>query len=153
MEDTVNEEWLIKILVERRERLSDELEEFRHAIMVIEKQVRRLEKDLESMDDTISDFKSGEWSARMERSETRRRQRFMNMSIPDAAQEAIRKAGRPLHVGAILDLLEAGGKKFDAVRPAVSIASALSRDSRFVRVGPNVFDLVERTQPRLPIEQ
>lgn len=153
MEDRSAEEYMLNLSLERRARLFDDLEELRNTIRVIEKHARRLERELAEVDEHISDLRSGEWSARLESMRMRQRQRFMNMSIPDAAEEAIRKAERPLHVGAILDVLEAGGKKFDAARPAVSIASALSRDARFVRVGPNTFDLVERTQPRLPIEE
>lgn len=141
---------LIDHSVERRERLSNDLEELRAAIKVIEKQARRLEREIAREDEFIKRLEVGE--IRIEASAEPARDAFANMSIPDAAAEAIQELQRPLHVGELLDVLEAGGKRFGAARPAVSIASALSRDARFKRVKPNTFDLVERTQPKLPIE-
>jgi len=142
---------MIDGFAEMRQRASDDLEELRQAIKIIEKQARRLEKEIERYDEVIKGIQTGGFRIQVAASPPG--DRFVNMSIPDAAGEAILNLERPLHVRELLEVLESGGKRFTAARPTVSIASALSRDARFVRVGPNTFDLLERTQPKLPIEE
>lgn len=142
---------LIASSIERRERLSAELEDLRAAVKAIEGQARRLEREIVQEGEFIERLRTGD--VRVWQSATVHPDEFAHLSIPDAAEKAIRELRQPLHVRKLVELLEAGGKRFNAARPTVSIASALSRDSRFVRVGKNTFDLVERTQPRLPIEE
>lgn len=138
---------LLEYAIESRGRIVADLEELQGAIKVIEKQARRLEKEIQRNDQFIEQIRAGGFEIKV----FPRSNQFVNMSIPDAAAKAIEALERPLHVREILDVLESGGKRFDARRPTVSIASALSRDSRFVRVDKNTFDLVERTEPTLTI--
>ena len=149
--DAVEAQGMLDGFSRMREGMSDDLEELRDAIKVIERQARRLEKEIGRYDAIIRNLEVGEFPYRVELMPAR--EPFADMSIPDAAAQVIRGRGRPLHASELADILEAGGKRLRATRPTVSIASALSRDARFVRVGPNTFDLVERTQPRLPIEE
>jgi len=142
---------VVDALAERRQRLLEQLEELRTAIKLIEKHARRVEREIERHDSLMKRVQAGMVAVGVERRPAF--SRFANMSIPDAAAEVIQVLERSLHVRELLEALETGGKRFHAARPTVSIAAALSRDARFVRVKPNTFDLVERTQPRLPIEE
>jgi hypothetical protein len=142
---------MIEAFADMRERAAKDLDELQQAIKVIEKQARRLEREIDRYDTLLNETRTGKLEIRL--SPRPPRDRFVDMSIPDAAAEAIENLERPLHVRELLDVLEAGGKAFKARRPTVSIASALIRDPRFVRVEANTFDLRERTQRRLPIEE
>ena len=70
--------------------------------------------------------------------------RFSDRTITQACTLLLREAGGPLHVNELYNLLIAGGMKFKGNNPTISVAVALSRNSRFRKVDPGTFDLVIR---------
>ena len=66
---------------------------------------------------------------------------YAGLSIGDGTFAVLRKAGRPLHVTAIWEELQRGGKQLKAPKPTVSITGALLRDERFANIGSNTFTL------------
>lgn len=128
-----------------------ELEEYRSALKVFEGAVRGKERDLKNLEEFIKQIETGKLKVPV--AVAPEPEEFAGKSIADAAFEAIEEVGRPMHVKELLEMLEAGGKRIKASRPTVSIAASLSRDPRFRRVGRNVFDVVARTQPELPLKE
>ena len=98
---------MISTFEERRQGLIEQLEDLRGATRLIEKQARRLEREIERDDTIIQRFQTGGF--RVEYAASPPRDRFVNMSIPDAAGDAIDILRRPLHVRELLVILEAGG--------------------------------------------
>jgi hypothetical protein len=70
--------------------------------------------------------------------------RFAERTIPQAVAALLREEGGPLHVNDIYQRLLDGGFIFSGHNPTISVATSLSRNSRFRRVAPSTFDLVMR---------
>lgn len=66
---------------------------------------------------------------------------FRHLSIADAAEAVLKKATQPIHGRVILNYLRQGGKVFGGSTPMASLYSVLTRDSRFLNLGENVWTL------------
>ena len=69
---------------------------------------------------------------------------FYNETIDQAALLLIQEASRPLHVRELLVRMLEGGMVFKGNNPDISVAVSLSRNPRFIKVGPATFDLTVR---------
>lgn len=121
-----------------------DLEELRSALKIIEKHARAKEREVEMYEKVLRDAQGGKLVAGVKAEPAP--DAFASKSIANASFDAIEFLGRPLHARELVDILEAGGKRIRASRPAVSIASALSRDARFIRVGRNTFDIRKKEE-------
>ena len=67
--------------------------------------------------------------------------KFAKLTVTDAAEQILRKAGKPVHLREITTQLVAGGKKFRTKKPEGSILTALAKDRRFRNTGRNMWAL------------
>ena len=140
----VGQRKILETWMQLRDSSKEELDELRSALKVFEQAVRSKERDLGRLSEIIDDMKAG--TTLITATSEPPPDFFAGKSIAQASYEAIGHLHRPMHAKDLVNVLEAGGKKLESARPVVSIASALSRDHRFVKVAPNTFDLVEREE-------
>jgi hypothetical protein len=72
------------------------------------------------------------------------RERFAQLTIPQATAALLRETGGPLHVNEIYEQLLSGGFVFSGHNPTISSAVSLNRNPRFRKVSRGTFDLVMR---------
>ena len=71
------------------------------------------------------------------------RSKYVGMSVPEAAYQILKEAGRAMHAKDLLQRLVEGGMQIKGKTPLTSVATSLRRDKRFRKVGPNTFELFE----------
>lgn len=72
--------------------------------------------------------------------------KYVGMSVPQAAVNVLKEAGRPMHAKDIYLRLLEGGVRIRGKTPVTSVAISLKRDKRFKKVAPNTFELVEEKE-------
>ncbi len=70
------------------------------------------------------------------------RSKYTGKSMPEAAYQILREAGRSMHAKELLQRLVEGGLQIKGKTPLTSVATSLKRDKRFRKVGPNTFEAV-----------
>lgn len=71
------------------------------------------------------------------------RTKYVSMSVPEAADQILREARRAMHAKELFQRLVEGGMQIKGKTPLTSVATSLTRDKRFRKVGPNTFEAVE----------
>ena len=71
------------------------------------------------------------------------RSKYVGMSVPEAAYQILKEAGRAMHAKDLLQRLVEGGMQIKGKTPLTSVATSLRRDKRFRKVGPNTFEVFE----------
>jgi hypothetical protein len=69
---------------------------------------------------------------------------FFNLSVPKAAEKALRGTGIPLKTPQIMEIFEQAGYEIKGKTPRASVYTALARSRDFVKVLPDTWDLSER---------
>jgi hypothetical protein len=69
---------------------------------------------------------------------------FFNLSIPKAAEKALKGSGIPLKTPQIMEIFDQAGFEIKSKTPRASLYTALARSRDFVKVLPDTWDLSER---------
>ena len=69
------------------------------------------------------------------------------MTTPEAIMAILKQSGNPMHVKEITETVLSGGKKINSKKPQnVIYATIAKRKKLFIKVGPNIYDLVKESK-------